>query len=96
MAADDPSSRTKSDCRKPCSLHSQEENQKLREMMTALSAGQGFDAQTFENLGKKPGTPVPERPVHQERLRYGSQLATLRQREIAEAEAALKEPSLSE
>lgn len=43
-----------------------EENQKLRDMMAALSAGQGFDAQTFENLGKK-------------------------QREIAEAEAALKE-----
>ncbi|CAE7579847.1 kif1 [Symbiodinium natans] len=43
-----------------------EENQKLREMMAALSAGQGFDAQTFENLGKK-------------------------QREIAEAEAALKD-----
>ena len=31
----------------------EEENQKLRDMMAALSAGQGFDAQTFENLGRK-------------------------------------------
>eukprot|EP00435_Cladocopium_sp_Y103_P072855 s370_g41.t1 len=45
---------------------SEEENQKLKEMIQSLGAGRTVDAQTFEDLGRK-------------------------QREIAEAEAALKD-----
>ena len=37
---------------------SEEENQKLKEMIQSLGAGRTVDAQTFEDLGRKPGNPV--------------------------------------
>ena len=40
------------------SLGSEEENQKLKEMIQSLGAGRTVDAQTFEDLGRKPGNPV--------------------------------------
>ena len=36
----------------------EEENQKLKEMIQSLGAGRTVDAQTFEDLGRKPGPPV--------------------------------------